>query len=98
MIIRQAVPEDAQEVCILCCEELGYPCDEALVKSRIVNLDLKREAVFVASEDNKICGFVHIERYNTLYSETLANILGIAVSSDCRRKGIGRALIDRSEK
>lgn len=98
MIIRTAVTEDATGVSGLCSEDLGYPCDEALVRIRIGWLDLEREAVFVALEDNEICGFIHVERYNTLYSESLANILGLAVSSKYRKKGIGRALIDRAEK
>jgi hypothetical protein len=98
MIIRTAVTEDATAVSGLCSEDLGYPCDEALVRIRIGWLDLEREEVFVALEDNEICGFIHVERYNTLYSESLANILGLAVSSKYRKKGIGRALIDRAEK
>ena len=98
MIIRTAVTDDATGVSDLCSKELGYPCDDQLVRIRIGWLDLEREAVFVAVEDNNICGFIHVERYNTLYSETLANILGLAVSSEYRRKGIGKALMDRAEK
>ena len=98
MIIRTAVTDDATGVSDLCSKELGYPCDETFVRVRIGWLDLEREAVFVAVEDNDICGFIHVERYNTLYSETLANILGLAVSSGYRRKGIGRSLVERAEK
>ncbi|SMC34353.1 Acetyltransferase (GNAT) family protein [Oscillospiraceae bacterium] len=98
MLIRTAVTEDATEIRGLCSSELGYPCDESLVRVRIGWIDPEREAVFVAVIDDKVCGFIHVERYNTLYSESMANILGLAVSSRCRRRGIGRALIDRAEK
>ena len=54
MIIRTAVTDDATGVSDLCSKELGYPCDETFVRVRIGWLDLEREAVFVAVEDNDI--------------------------------------------
>ena len=73
-------------------------CDKYLVSERIKQLDMKREAVFVAAIDDKVVGFVHVEDYITLYFETMANILGLAVSSNYRKKGIGKALLEQAEK
>ena len=58
----------------------GYDCDADLVKERLKNLDASRERVFVAIIDGKVVGYVHAEQYNTLYFESLVNILGLAVS------------------
>ena len=98
MIVRPVTTDDAVEVCELCQNDLGYQCDKTLVKERINQLNPEREAVFVAVIDDSVVGFVHIEKYNTLYFETMANILGLAVSSKYRRRGIGKALVEQAEK
>ena len=46
----------------------------------------------------RIAGVIHVEKYNVLYFPTMANILGIAVSADFRRQGIGSALLKRAEE
>ena len=97
VIIRLITGEDAQDVSQLCCEGMGYHCDRTLVRERIAHLDPEREAVFVAELDGSVVGFIHVEKYNTLYFESMANLLGMAVSSRCRRHGIGKLLIDQAE-
>ena len=77
----------------ICCQDLGYDCDADLVKERLKNLDSSRERVFVAIIDGKVVGYVHAEQYNTLYFESLVNILGLAVSKAYRRRGCGKALM-----
>lgn len=96
--IRQVTIDDAGDVCRICCDDLGYRCDKTLVRERISQLDPEREAVFVAVDDDKVIGYIHVEKYNTLYFETMVNVLGIAVSLAFRRQGVGRALINRAEK
>jgi hypothetical protein len=95
--IRTVVKEDAEDVCRICCDDLGYQCDKYLVGERIQQLDKNREAVFVAILDEKVVGYIHVEKYNTLYFETMANILGLAVSGKCRKMGIGKALVEQAE-
>lgn len=97
MIIREASEADASYVCKISCEDLGYSCNSELVKSRLSNLDKNREAVFVAQIQNNVVGYIHVEKYNTLYFESMVNILGLAVSADYRRKGIGKALLNHTE-
>lgn len=96
--IRPVTRDDAEDVCRICCEDLGYQCDKYLVGERISQLDANREAVFVAVADDKVVGYIHVEKYNTLYFETMANILGLAVSGKCRKMGIGKALLEHAEK
>ena len=93
MIIRKADVQDAFAICKISYEDLGYKCNDELVKKRLINLDSRREVVFVAEIDNIFVGYIHAEIYNLLYYESMMNILGIAVSSTYRRNGVGKALM-----
>lgn len=97
MIIRRATLEDHLAICRICKNDLGYECASELVFHRLSSLDRKREAVFVAEIDQKTIGYVHAEIYNVLYFESMVNILGIAVSSEYRRHGVGKALLSEVE-
>lgn len=97
-IIRSAAVSDAAAICAICSEELGYPCEKDLVQAKLTRLYPVREAVFVAVLDNAIVGYVHVEKYDVLYFETMANILGLAVRSDFQHNGVGRALLSAAEK
>ena len=96
-IIRKIELKDAGELCKIYSEEMGYECDSALVKSKIEKLDLKREAVFVVEEESQLLGFIHVERYEVLYFESMANILGLAVKKDFQKQGLGKALLLAAE-
>lgn len=98
MEIRNALTGDFKAICRICCKDLGYECSEELVRERLENIDPGREAVFVACENGEAVGFIQVETYKPLYFETLVNILGLAVSSECRRQGVGKALFERAEK
>lgn len=96
--IRLADLGDAEQISAVCGEDLGYPCEAALVQDKIERLDPIREAVFVAVIDTHIVGFVHVERYDLLYCETMANILGLAVRAAYRHRGIGAMLMRAAEE
>lgn len=96
-MIRRASADDYIDICKISREDMGYECDEELVRMRLSELDSTREAVFVAEDDGKIMGFVHVEKYNLLYFESMANILGLAVAQSDRRKGLGRKLMAKAE-
>lgn len=108
-IIRRIELKDAGELCKICSEEMGYECAPALVKSKIEKLDSKREAVFVAEvetskgqeffhrAESQLVGFIHVERYEVLYFESMANILGLAVKKDFQKQGLGKALLLAAE-
>lgn len=95
--VRPLVAEDTAAIREICSEDLGYPCELDLVKSKIAGLDAAREAVFVALADDKCIGYIHVERYDTLYFETMANILGIAVRKNYQAGGVGTALLAAAE-
>lgn len=96
--IRAISIDDVKEVCTICSEDLGYPCDLFLVTEKTKNLNVNREAVFVALIDESVVGFIHVEKYDVLYFETMANILGLAVKSEYRNNGIGKNLINAAEE
>jgi len=98
MIIREATIEDAFAICNISCADLGYDCSCEFVSTRISNLDKGREKVFVAEVNGIVAGYIHAEKYQTLYFEPMINILGLAVSSEFRRRGIGRMLLKRAER
>ena len=109
LVIRKIEPKDAVGLCKICSEEMGYECDSDLVKSKIEKLDLKREAVCVAEVEtltrqglpqgvnNQLAGFMHIERYDVLYLENMANILGLAIKKDFSKQGLGKAFLLAAE-
>ena len=98
MIIREATIEDAFAICNISCADLGYDCSCEFVSTRISNLDKGREKVFVAEVNGIVAGYIHAEKYQTLYFEPMINIPGLAVSSEFRRRGIGRMLLKRAER
>ena len=97
MNIRKAEINDAYAISKICTDDLEYKCTVELVSDRLKNIDENREVVYVAETNSTVVGYIHAEIYNTLYYESMINILGIAVSSDYRRQGIGRALLSRAE-
>ena len=97
MIIREATTKDPFAICNISCADLGYDCSCDFVSTRIGNLDKGREKVFVAEVNGIVAGYIHAEKYQTLYFEPMINILGLAVSSEFRRRGIGRMLLKHAE-
>ncbi|MGN1303835.1 MAG: GNAT family N-acetyltransferase [Oscillospiraceae bacterium] len=95
--IRKACADDAAYISELCKNGLGYDCRAEFVMDKLNKIDLNREAVFAAVFDDKVIGFIHIEKYDTLYFETLVNVLGIAADVHYRRCGIGKKLIAAAE-
>lgn len=97
MDVRKSDINDAPAICRICTNDLGYECSEEFVLNRLKNIDGRREAVFCAEIDGTVVGFIHAEIYNTLYFQSMINILGLAVSHDHRRQGIGKALLSSAE-
>ncbi|MGN0637971.1 MAG: GNAT family N-acetyltransferase [Huintestinicola sp.] len=97
IIIREATSNDAAAIAEISSKALGYDCTAEFVGIKLEGLDLSREAVFVAENENGVMGYIHIEKYDTLYCETLANVLGLAVRADSQRKGAGRLLMSAAE-
>lgn len=59
----------------------------------------KDHRVFVAETANgKVVGWVHVHLYPLLESDLMTEIGGLVVDEQCRGKGIGRELIQRTEE
>lgn len=97
-MIRKAVVDDFEEIHKICEMDLGYNCDKELLKERLEALNPARECVLVGVLDGKVVGFIHVERYEVLYAESMCNVLGLAVAKEYRRKGVGKELLHEAEK
>lgn len=91
--IRKINLSDAMEIQKISLEDLGYECSLSLVENKINSLDENREQVFVACKDGTVAGYIHVEKYDTLYFVTMCNVLGLAVKKDFQKMGIGKALV-----
>lgn len=85
---------DAKAIYELNAMEMGYeyPIDKTEEKLKQL-LKSDKDKIFVALMDNIVVGYVHANAYDVTYALHLKNIMGIAVSSIYKRKGIGRALL-----
>lgn len=97
VILRKAKISDFEQIHDLCENDLGYKCNKEYLKIRLSNLIYNRECVFVAVLNDKVVGFIHIEKYETLFMPQMVNILGIAVKNKFRRQGIGQKLLTVAE-
>ena len=98
-IIRKAVISDCPALAKLSYEDMGYEQTVELTErqfERIMATD--RDVIFVAECSDKIAGYIHAADYDLLFTGHMKNILGLAVSSDFRRMGIGSALIKAVEQ
>lgn len=93
-MIRKYEISDHVDICKICNRELGYNCEKSLVSKQLENLNENREMVFVAELNARVVGFIHVEKYNVLYLDSMVNILGLAVLSNYQMQGLGRKLID----
>lgn len=96
--IREAVESDAYAICQLNSDEMGYQYPlEDTTQNIIKFLSRDTEKIFVATCDGSVVGYVHANDYDLLYAPHMKNIMGIAVSSEYKRRGIGRALLQHIE-
>jgi ribosomal protein S18 acetylase RimI-like enzyme len=96
MQIRPMTHDDAGAVAALELE-LGYQGTVAQVERRFASLDRATDAVFVSIGDQAVTGWIHVHTVQTLTSDRRAEILGLVVSKQTRRAGVGRALVTHVE-
>lgn len=99
LVIRDAVVEDAPAIAQLNRDGMGYdyPVERTREKLRAC-LGNPSHKILVAESEGVVVGYVHLEDYDTLYADSLKNILGIAVAEACRRQGVGKALLQAGEE
>lgn len=97
--IRKAEIGDYFSISELSLKGLGYEYSIEKTKEKLsCILNDNMQAVFVAVCDSSVVGYIHLENYDVLYADNYKNIMGIAVFSEYRRMGVGRALLQAAEK
>lgn len=96
-ILRGAKISDYKDLKEIIRTSLGYDSSDEIIKNKLKMIDIKRENIYVAEIKNKVVGFIHIEKYETLFFDMFVNILGLAVAAEFRRKGIGEMLVKVAE-
>ena len=101
-MIREINISDAEEIQKICKIALDYDVDISTVKNQINKLscDNKHHIIAVYEDDNiqKAIGFVHAQVYESVYSDTGLNILGLAVDHKFQGNGVGKKLMYYIEK
>lgn len=96
-MIRNIKIEDAETIQRICNISLGYSVSIETVMRQIQKLseDVNHHYVYVYEDEKlqKVVGFVHAEVYESLYSYSGLNILGLAVLLEFQGKGIGKELM-----
>lgn len=97
--IRPARLTDADALHRLNREEMGYDYPPEHTAQRLERLlNSATDRIFVADIDGAAAGYVHAQHYELLYADPMKNIMGIAVSSAHKRRGIGAALLAAVEE
>lgn len=97
-VIRKATVHDAEAIHKLNCDEMGYdyPADKTEEKLKFL-LDSTKDAVYVATVNDTVVGYIHANDYDLIYAPHMKNIMGIAVDSSYKHNGIGKALLQQVE-
>lgn len=79
-------------------QELGYLFTIEKVKEKISYIkENTKDIILVAEKDNEVIGYIHGSPYETLYFNSLVNIMGFVVKKDSRNLGVGNTLINSLE-
>lgn len=96
--IRPCEIGDVEAVYELNTKEMGYDYPKNKTEEKLKQLlKSNKDKIFVAVVDNIVVGYVHVNDYDVIYAPHMKNIMGIAVSSSFKKKGIGRALLSAVE-
>ena len=95
---RRATEADAEVVAELSAQ-LGYPIAADVIRRRITSIAAHPEhIVFVAELDGAVCGWIQAHIGQSIEAGARGEILGLVVSRDLRRRGIGRLLMQEAER
>ena len=93
--LRRATKEDLNALLTLNQKSLGYQdITFEQLENRFNKINqLHDHRIIVASVDEVIAGYIHIQDYDTLYMPTYIEILALCVVEEFQNDGIGTALI-----
>lgn len=98
-MIRDMKINDAEKIRLINAESLGYELSLETTKKQMEKLlaDSTHHIFYVAEENGLVAGYVHAELYETLYSESMLNVMALAVDKEYQNKGIGKQLMQKIE-
>jgi len=98
MTIREVTLSDAPEIARLTVQ-LGYAADPDTIRGRLASITGRRDQlVLVAVLENQIVGWLQADASEVLESGWRVEIVGLIVDESCRRRGVGRRLVERAEQ
>ena len=100
MKIREATVHDFKALQSLS-TQLGHEYPVNLVKENLSSILKDRDhkiLLAVSKNTGEIIGYIHVQKYKTLYSDDLLNILAIVIDEEWRDKGVGSALMKKTEE
>lgn len=99
MIIRNCSQQDFSRIYELNSKAFGYDYPLEKTKERLsMILERTADKILVAAIDDTIVGYVHASDYECTYSDSLKNIMAIAVDETYRNRGIGKSLLSAVEQ
>ncbi|MDW7658667.1 MAG: GNAT family N-acetyltransferase [Bacillota bacterium] len=99
--IRKAIKGDAAAVCRLNRVSLGYDYPESETAHRLEQILLSSANLILVAEHlatGRVAGYIHLCDYECTYSDSLKNILAIAVDPADQGRELGRRLLAAGEK
>ncbi|OTP22634.1 hypothetical protein A5800_000446 [Enterococcus sp. 5B7_DIV0075] len=100
-MLREVLVKDAAALATINADDLGYELDKRRVQEKIREFQqdsLHHFLVVFEDSNEEVVGYVHAEVYATLYSETMFNVLGLAVAKRARHQGIATLLMTALEQ
>ena len=95
--VRTATLADASTIAELS-SALGYPVPVSELASTLERLLSRPDhAVFVATTNDRVIGWIHVAEREVLEIGRLGEILGLVVDGSARRQGIGQQLVVAAE-
>ena len=96
--LRRATAADAEAIAELS-GQLDYPLSVEVARHRMARLtSLPEHAIFLAECDGSAAGWVHAYVQQSIVLGERGEILGLVVSRDVRRRGVGRLLMEEAER
>ena len=97
-VLRPATPADADRIAALFTDE-GYPVAPSVVSARLARFSDAASRVIVADVDGVVMGFIALHvlpRFE--HDDVVVRILALVVDPGARARGIGRRLIEETER
>lgn len=96
--IRKAQVEDAKRLHEINNTAFGYYYPEDKTRKKLGEiLERETDCILVACKEGTVVGYIHGADYECIYSDSLKNIMAIAVEESYQGLGIGKRLLEGIE-